>query len=441
MRRGFVRRSGLFAVAFWMLAVSCGGQARPNVLLVVIDALRSDHLGCYGYHRDTSPVIDSLASSGTLWLRAQAQAPWTLPSMASIMTGQTVKSHGTRKTVGALTALSPELPTLSTLLSQHGYRTAAFMNCHWCSQLYGFHRGFGMFDCVDAGHGRAETTVDMVLDWLSGLEQGERFAVVVHLFDVHAPYRPPGEYRSLFLRADSVARFFWDVDKEAHELYDPQNVDTYIDLYDGEIAWVDRNLHRLLQGLGEMGRADSTIIVITADHGEEFLEHGWIEHGVTLYQEVLHVPLIISGPGVPRGVVDSAVVGSIDVMPTVLSLLDVEIPSNLDGVALRPGRSPRGRTIPSGGATPDCWCEEGLVNRKTVSVLRGDSKLIYDGRTDSSVTYDLSEDPLEQSELPPDSSLLEAALYYYSSPPKVLPPILEGLGEEHERIIRSLGYF
>jgi arylsulfatase len=439
---GFIRR--VLRVTGWvlpvaLLAAGCR-ESRPSFLLVVVDALRADHLGCYGYHRDTSPVLDSLAGAGVLYARAQAQAPWTLPAGASILSGLTVRSHGVRQTADGLYGMGPRTPTAATLLSEAGYGTAGQVNGYWLGPELGFHRGFGRFSSYPNGHGRARLAVDEMTEMIGELDPDRPFFAFLHLYDVHSPYHPPSAYGGIWADSAGSGRFHWDVDHAAGVVRDPQNRQRYVNLYDGEIRWTDAQLGRLFAWLRETGRAGGTVVMVTADHGEEFLDHGWIEHSVTLYQEVLHVPLIVAGPGFPGGVVDSSVVGQIDLLPTILELASAGLPDHLQGRSLLPVGSGAGRTIPSSGPTPDNRGPGGLRDRNWISVRRGHRKLIWDAGADSAVMYDLATDPGEHSPLPPDTGLLEEAMRCWASPRLFEPVEVEGPEGSDAEMLRDLGY-
>ena len=266
-----------------------------NVILIIIDTLRADHLSCYGYHRYTSPSIDSLTESGSLWTSFAAQSPWTLPSHASIWTGLSVRSHRTSLiTMEQMTddesknfALDPALPTLPELMSQGGYRTFGLANVCLLRDIYGFDRGFQQYSVHNAGHGRAEVSVDSLVHWLQ-LNGDDDFFCMLHLYDVHGPYDPPGQYGRLFQADPRSDVSCWITEDDA--VQNPDDLEHLVSRYDGEIAWVDYNL-----------------------------EHGWVDHSHTLYSEVIFVPQILSGPGNPPGTVNSSNVGQFDILPTILA--------------------------------------------------------------------------------------------------------------------------
>jgi len=202
----------LLALAILLLIAGCGREARPNILLILLDTTRADHLSCYGYERETTPSLDSLAEAGTRFERAMSGSPWTLPSMATIFTGLTERSHKARLSDGVFYGVDPGLPYLPELLARSGYGTAAFFNVIYMSEHFGFHRGFEHFDCrgleeVTRSRSAGET-VDAFLAWLGTRDgEDEPFFAAVHFFDPHATYAPPPPYDTLYADPDYSGRF------------------------------------------------------------------------------------------------------------------------------------------------------------------------------------------------------------------------------------------
>ncbi len=411
-----------------LILTSCGGPRRPDILLIVLDTTAAEHLSCYGYERGTTPVIDSLASSGTMWANAQAQAPWTLPAMTSILTGLTVKTHGCRNYPGLTTCgLDPELPTLTTILLENGYRTAAFVNINYLGEVYGLNRDFQHF-CYDGeGHGRARVTVDSLLAWLDSDDFKTPFFVFFHLFDPHLPYDPPEGYDMTF--EPSGARGITDWRQDDSGAFFPQQVPHLINMYDGELRWTDSQLGRLFEGLRERGLTDDLIIVLTADHGEEFLQHGDWGHGPNLYQHVLHVPLIFSGHGIPAGAVDSTTVGQIDILPTLLNLAGIPVPDREEGLDLM-GPIPPDRPVYSSGVFNDST---------QASVVCCRDKVIWSPIDDHSEMFDLESDPQELEPMAADSGLLNLVLQYWAWPCP-WEPTTNQLDVEERKRLEDLGY-
>ncbi|MBD3369672.1 sulfatase-like hydrolase/transferase [Candidatus Fermentibacteria bacterium] len=437
-----MRIATAISIIVLLLAASCGKRpVGPSIVLVLIDTLRADHLGCYGYHRDTSPTIDSLAAEGVLFERCQSQSSWTLPAMVTILTGLTPRQHGAGARNDRFHGLSYELAYLPEVLSAQGYATTAFFNVVFMNADFGLHRGFDHFDCsgLTDFHSRrtAGQTVDQAISWLADREPGEPFFLAVHFYDPHINYDPPPPFDTLFTDPGYEGPYdnSWGHVPQimgvnsGEDSIPPEGLRNLVNLYDGEIAYTDRELGRLLAEVRATG-GDSTLVTVIADHGEEFLDHGGIEHGHTLYQELLHVPLILCGPGFRGGQTIHTTVAQLDVLPTVLSALGVEAPSASHGVDLSL-LSDSSRILPSSGIL---W-----GNQKQACVLRGEKKVIWDAAIDVSQAFDLSADAGETDPLPPDESLLQAALDYWSTPPLAEPPAVE-MDEAIKTQLRDLGY-
>jgi choline-sulfatase len=296
------------------------GPERSNVLLITIDTLRWDHLGCYGAHDSATPVLDGLAARGARFETAVMHVPLTAPSHASILTGLTPLGHGVRDN-GAFT-LSPNLGSLPMVFKQAGYDTAAFVSGFPLDRRFGFANGFDIYDDrLPRGAGRstaqterrADATTTLVLDWLGQRTTSAPWFLWVHYFDPHAPYEPPAQLRARFASTP----------------------------YDGEIAFVDREIGRLFDRLQERVALAHTIVLVTADHGESLGDHGEGTHGVFVYDATVRVPWILAGPGIPNGIVPKTVARGVDVLPTLIDLAGIAVPSALDGRSLKPALGDR----------------------------------------------------------------------------------------------------
>ncbi len=268
-----------------------------NLLLITLDTLRADHLGCYGYKEAKTPALDSLAARGMVFEDAQSQVPLTLPSHCSIMTGRFPREFGVRN--NNQKALGTTHPTLASIFKQHGYQTAAFVASFVLDGRFGLNRGFDHYDdhmgnvSMDVQpldwEQPANVIADRTIAWLE-TNKNRPFFCWAHFFDPHDPHRPPQPF--------------------------PQS-------YDGEIAYMDTQIKRISDWLDESGLKDSTFVVIVGDHGESFGEHGEIGHGMFLYQTTLHVPMIVVHPRlVSAGKRVVGPVGNVDIFPTVLDLFD-----------------------------------------------------------------------------------------------------------------------
>lgn len=425
-------------------SLSCSGGPETNVLIILLDTVRADHLSCYGYNRETTPFIDSLAEAGTIALRCQGQASWTLPSMTSILSGRTPVEHGAGRRNGIFHGVAPELPWLPHAFHGEGYRTAAFFNVMFMNEDFGFHRGFQHFDCQGVASGnslrKAGPTVDDFLQWLDSSDGSKPFFAAVHFYDPHIPYDPPQPFDTIYTDPEYRGEYGREWGTGVSEMMavnagsvvpsraDLENLEA---LYDGEIHYTDAQIGRLLQELRARGLGDNTVIIIVGDHGEEFLEHGGIEHGRTLYQELTHVPLVISGPGFSGGRVIERPVAQIDLAATVAAAAGIEYPVSDNSVNLSDAVLPE-REI---GASGVLWRAEGDL----VSIVSGDRKVIWSVEDDSLECFDLGSDPDEGSPSEMMQDLADAAGYYWATPPEASPSEVN-YSETAARELRNLGY-
>lgn len=305
------------------------------MLVIAIDTLRADRLGCLGNTRGLTPRIDALAARGTLYEHAFAHAPWTLPSFATIFTSLLPEEHGAGGTFRDLRVLDDRHETIAERFRAAGWRTHSIANVEFLGKGFGLTQGFEDVDEVHYDDNEqlrdAATTTDAALAWTRA-HASERSFLFVHYFDPHARYAPPKEWRERFADPrDRTSSAFEFGDRQqvvrwrmgAIQLT-PDDFARAEKLYDGEVAYVDHEIGRLLDGLAAAGLDETTAVVLVADHGEEFLDHGDWEHGHSLYDELLHVPMIVSfPPRVPVRRVKSAV-GTIDLAPTLCALCGVE---------------------------------------------------------------------------------------------------------------------
>jgi arylsulfatase A-like enzyme len=429
----------------WILVLSgCGRKPFGNIILIIVDTVRADHLGCYGYHRDTTPCIDSLASRGVRYTRVTAGEPWTLPSMATIFTGLLPLEHNARRRGDSYFGIDPEAVTLTESLGGAGYRTAAFFNVVFMNQDFGFHQGFHHFDCaasLGSGSDRnAARTVDAALEWLDSRgASGDGLFLAVHFYDPHLTYSPPDSFADLWRNPRYSGPFDGNWGRREAVVNVNRGVTRISDkdlfnleaLYDGELAYTDSQIGRLLSGLRQRGLTGNALVILVADHGEEFQDHGKLGHAHTLFEELLHVPLVISGPGFGEGVVDGSNLSQADIMPTVLEWAGVPAPEGLFGVSLLSGGPPADRAVPSGMS---------LSQRYAVIARRGDLKVHLVNGGESEFMFDLAGDPGEHSAVTPvDSSLAEAARFYLATPPLYDPaPVM--VENAFLDALRNLGY-
>ena len=444
------------ARAIWLsiclaLAGCSDAPARPNLLLVTIDTLRADHLGCYGYPRDTSPHIDRFAAESVLFQNAFATVPKTGPAMASLFTGKHPIGHGVTENPVAL-------PKSEVVLAEHlprSFRKAAIVGNPTLAPARGYDDGFDTFTLTE---GDSADLTDRAIDWLGGIGDDPYF-LWVHYLDPHGPYRPPPELRGRF-----VGDEWYDPTRRVALEYEPVRgldpnyvlgavpryqrsgdvdlVDWYVAQYDAEIVDVDAHVGRLLDFVRERGMLDRTLVVLTADHGESLGEHDYyFEHGMLVNEGSVHVPLLVRHPDLPPRTID-ALVQSTDLLPTLLRFLDLDVPGDVHGrdlgplLAGAPGASGREWIY---AATP--WPSEYRSFFETVRTAEG--KLIR--AQDGSLTYhDLRVDPEESedrlAELDPAdrSRLLERMALFDRGEVRrgVVPEISPELREQ----IRALGY-
>lgn len=453
-------------LAILVSCASCGSPrkldaqtALPNVLLVTLDTTRADRLGCYGYTRPTTPVIDAVARKGVLFERAVAQASMTPVSHASIFTGLYPYHHGLRVLHGRNGfELSERFPTLASLFGTRGYDTAAFVSAFPAGSRFGLNHGFTTFNeefessdgkgivtpegVVNTGQSQrtAAQTNRSVFEWLGHCGAGPHF-VWVHYFDPHDPHVLPEDETSRNRFAPTG----------------PSKKDLLVALYDSEIAYMDSHLGRLVVSFAALGRP--LLLVIVGDHGQGLGDHGWWGHGL-LYEEQIRVPFIMRGAGVPEGKRIRSLVRTVDIFPTLLAMIDetagtaAPAPPAVDGVDLT--GLLRGKTdLPdlegysdSPGildyTLPFDPAKKDIKTDMVFSLTRSRWKYIYHlpGHAPDEL-YDLDADPHETRNVAPSqpeiAAQLKAAIVKRPLLPEGASPPPELSREEIDRL-RSLGY-
>jgi arylsulfatase A-like enzyme len=362
------------------------GPDTPNVLVYVVDCLRADHVGAYGYPRPTTPALDRLARDAALFENVQACASWTKPAVGCLFTSLYPVFHGARTVDDAL---DPEVATLAEAFRAGGYATAAWVaNPFVSASAFGLTRGFDRVvqvlekpEAVNINDLPADAAVitRRVVPWLAA-NAGRRFFAYLHSLDLHAQYRrrPPFDRRFLSRERTGEAR--------------------QPDLYDNELAANDHEIGLLLDALKRLRLYDRTVVAVTADHGEEFGEHGFTRHGHTLYQGLLHVPLIVKFPRSQyRGRRSSAVVSTLDLAPTLLESAGLPRPRGYQGVSLLP--------LLDGAAAPErvVFAEQLSPRESLYAGRRGSLKYVHQFLPEpGEALYDLSSDPGEVQRLTPD---------------------------------------
>ena len=380
-----------------------------GAILISIDTLRADHLGCYGYERATSPAIDELAARGALFEEVVSSAPWTVPAHMSMLTGLYPRSHGVDEHGKVLPS---ETKTLAEHLAEQGFATAAIVNGPMLSRK-NFARGFQVYDFVPTrGRGRPEPTLPLgshaseilarAQEWLAE-NRARRFFLFLHLYDVHSNYEAAPEFRAQFARPyDGVVD---GTTKQLHAYlgrnegepdWGPQDARHLVDLYDAEIRQLDGALAGFFAFLESSGLARETALALTSDHGEEFLEHGGVLHGPTMHREALHVPLVFAGPGIAGGTRYRGQASPVDLFPTLTRLLGVSTPPGLEGIVLPVAPQEQMEWPPARAVFSESrqWpgAEEGDFRG---SIRAGPWALHVDQRSGTQQLFQLEQDPAE----------------------------------------------
>lgn len=458
----------------------CGGPGPPaatptrhaaaddvarNVLLVVIDTLRFDHVGCYGHERATTPTLDHLAATGSRFTQALSTAPWTVPSTASILTSRVAEEHGA-EVKGAVrhlgetppTQIAPQVRSAADVFHDHGFATGLFSANPY---LYGrFKRGF---DEAHVDRIPADRLTGKIVDWLDRLAADDRFFIHVQYIDLHQPLTPPPPYWALFPAADAGLRESshseWAFEKgeyldtPAFRAFSAQRRA----LYDGALRFVDSQLDALLAALASRGLRDDTLVVVTSDHGEEFWDHAVVEaqhggdprgyygigHGQSFYQEQLHVPLVFNGPGVAAGGVLDGWMSLLDVAPTVLARCGLQVPDGMRGRDLSSWLAGRADPADVTGDGP-VYASSPAYGPEGWSVVVDGWKYIWraDGRT---MLFNLADDPGEHHDLataePERAAALERRGTAYRSTLQPADPTAQiTIDPALESQLRALGY-
>jgi len=389
-------------------------QDPPSIVLIVVDTVRADHLGTYGYDRPTSPHLDAWAASGRVYERALAPSPWTLPSMASLLTGQLPSRHRAgqvplvdgrkpgfvKNPRDDLRTMVDDVATLAERLKERGYRTGAVVTNSFLAEAFGVARGFDHYDQTNAFIKRsrpANKAVDASLSWLDSIGEGP-FLLLVHFIDPHLAYAAPPPHRGRFTGPFKGGRYSFPFEGGKDLRFglvalEERDREFIRAAYDEEIAWVDQEVERLRCGLESRGLLDDALVVLTSDHGEELFEHGGFEHGHAMWQELLSVPLIVWGPKVMPGR-DAGLVSLIDIAPTLLEAVGDDAGQALPGISLWSNLT---RELPL-PARP-LYAEASLYGPRHRSIVDWPDKLILVVEPGLKMLFDLSADPGERKDL------------------------------------------
>ncbi len=422
-RLSFVRIARLLCPLTLTFILGCADTQRPlvNIVFISIDSLRADHLRCYGYSRPTSPSLDRIAREGALFESVIAESSWTLPTHISMLTGLSSYVHGVEQDQ---TRLAARVPTLASRLREEGYRTKGIYSGPYLRPVFGFAEGFDEYEGVygmtaleeaiaeldstesqnalreaDALSHRTVTSpaiTEKAIDFISR-DRDAPFFLFLHYFDVHYDYIPPEPLWREFdpdydgeLSGDNFRK-----DPAIHPDMSSEDLEHLIALYDAEILFTDQYIGQLLDALDRNGLGERTLLVVTADHGEEFFEHGNKGHRFTLHDEVLKVPLLLRQPGrVPAGLRVREQVQHVDFMPTILSLLDITLETTVSGMGVAH------LLDSSGGEAPRTAISRLVLPNDNVSVSARTKTYKYLVNQESDrrreVLYDLVRDPGEQ---------------------------------------------
>ncbi len=458
----------IIVIILILLGISClvflslKKRKKLNVILIVVDALRADHLGCYGYRLNTSPNIDRFAKEGILFRNAFSHGPQTFVSVPSILTSL---YPGVHRILSSGLSLDNKIITLPEIFKKNGYRTAAFVGPQ-LGNISNLRQRFELYveDRAVFDKNMASRLNKQALNWIN-TNLSKPFFIYLHYLDVHNPYDPAIPYDRIFYNEEvdnETKRFVHELDwggvekqaTDAKKLVDHKYFEYFISQYDGKIRFIDEQIGILLKRLENYGLLDETLVVLTSDHGDEFLEHGQIFHQQgCLYDELIHVPLIMRLPRIiPKNKVITNQVRHVDIMPTILGVLNIKYQNIIQGVNIIP--LIRGKS----NLKLEWFGEIGKVGKRLLKAVRKDNRKfieIYDYRDNLYYyeLYDLESDPKELKNLtedrPREVELFKTKLKVYSSScDKVRESMLDKnhigkvreLDEEAKKNLKTLGY-
>ena len=422
--------------------------SRPNILVFVVDTLRADALGAYSARPGASPRIDAFARNAILFSNARANSSWTRPGVASLITGQTPWQHGVRETKDGL---SPLVETMAEIFKRADYSTAGFITNGNINREFGFAQGFDRYVALpeDTGtrslHRDSADLRNAAISWLAQRSDERPFFLYLHASDPHAPYAPPSPQAEHLISAQTPAletiNYITDISRLAVPV-DADNLSRLKTLYQAEVQYVDEQFGLLLDELESRKLLHNTIVVFTSDHGEEFYDHNWWQHGKTLYGEQLRIPMIIKLHKERTGVRSERLIEQIDLLPTLLGQAGIPVPDAVSGR----------------DALSDQWHDRPALallhkdGRHLESVIDGQFKLIetqaYEhprGITPGVQLFDLYRDPSEQHNLalerPVRVGYLRSVMHREKASlgNSALPEAIE-IDAETERTLRALGY-
>jgi arylsulfatase A-like enzyme len=440
--------------------LACGGEAvrgpAPlNLIVILVDTLRADHLGHHGYSQDTSPRLDSLAEDSVVFLRHTGHASRTGPSVATLFTGLHARSHGVVNPLSHFDAkgtLDADRLTLAEILSEEGYRCAGFAANPNVSARFGFSQGFEFYELLRWENAEVinRAALAWIEKWMAEAEPRQPFCLYLHYIDPHSPYEAPAPFVRKFVSKNYRGRIngaHSQLDEVVAGRLKPDDADLaqLRALYDAEIRYLDSQIGAFLIELEVKALLDESVIVFVSDHGEELFDHDSVLHGYTLYEEQLRIPLMIRHPEYPARRV-SRLSRQVDVLPTLLELLGFPIPEFVQGeslVAVMRGERDAG----VGGQVP-VFAEASLRAVKTValdSYSLGDWKLIETRVPEARrQLFNLRDDPQERHDRfasePEVAARMSAELDRFRSDLPVGHSEAVPLSDEEIRELQSLGY-
>ncbi len=422
-----------------LLLMGCGPQRPPDVVLIVVDTLRADRLGCYGAEPSATPNLDRLATEGVRFDATMATSSWTGPTVASIVTGRYPDELGM---FGSRQPLPDSVPNLADVLGAAGYQTLAVVSNGIAGPSYGHDRGYDefYFESYKTKKKRgvpsftADRVTDKALELWNRRERSRPVLLHVHYTDPHEPYMPPEEWRERYMKgmAPLDDRYLLSQGFRS-ETPNEGTLKALKAAYLAEIAFTDHEIGRLLDSVGS-----EPLVVFLSDHGEEFLEHDGFLHGKSLYEELVRVPFLVRGPGIPAGQVVSSPVSQVDLMPTLLEMTGIEGPTQFSGVSLLP-------RIHQGGNQERPLFALITGHRDWQSVRQGHWKLhvFESGRTFK--LHNLEQDPGEQESVDTTpSEVLENLQSYWKQRRDNLAVVGQELDEEGDALrleeLKAMGY-
>ena len=466
------RRLAIGALGALLLLSACTQERdqpkqRASIVMVMLDTLRADYVGTYGFSGDVSPHIDAIGREGVVFERAFAQSPWTKPSIASLFTGLYPEVHKVLTENGRYRdrrggkletdALPGEAVTLAEALRQEGYATAAFVANPWIRAAHGFAQGFATFDTEGADNEMpAAEIVRRARAWLAQQPEGEPFFLYVHLMDVHGPYTAPDEHYDALAGSSATIDAPGRLPEPLYKRIPPylrqpawaqrddaREVSTWRQRYAAGVRWVDAQLVPLWTDLRDRQVYDSSWIVVTSDHGEALYDNQLWDHGYSLYEHQIRVPMIVRFPGGAHGGRRvGAVAELVDLMPTLLAGIGAPVPDGIQGEDLTP-------TLQGHVPEVDVAFAEAVKWRPTQRGVRVPGfKLIFDPGADRQVLYDLTADPGETRDASAQHPQVVARLLELLQRYEARKAAHDGFAGEAAEVppdvaerLRSLGYF